>query len=116
MFKEEGRVQAAISDARGSASVDRRGLGVQDAELLVKFLRYLTGKLDDVAAVEFSIGPVEPAQEGDLTTNPTLAELLRPSGTTALACASPLPVGACRDFNSVNQHKPLVHPPGDPHT
>lgn len=63
VLKEEGRVEAAVSDARGSASVDRRGLGVQDAELLIKFLRYLTGKLNQVAAVEFSIRPVEPGGE-----------------------------------------------------
>lgn len=63
MLKEEGRVEAAVSDARGPASVDRRGLGVQDAELLIKFLRYLAGELNQVAAVEFSISPVEPGGE-----------------------------------------------------
>lgn len=61
MFKK-GRVEAAVSDAWGSASVDRRGLGVKDAELLIKLLRYLTRELNQVAAVEFTVSPVEPGR------------------------------------------------------
>lgn len=63
MFEEEGRVEAPVSDARGSAGADGRGLGVQDAELLVKLLRYLTRKLHQVAAVELPVSPVEPGGE-----------------------------------------------------
>lgn len=84
-FEEQRRVQAVVWDPWEPASVDRRRLGVQDAELLVEFLCYLTGKLNKVAAVEFPISPVEPAQDGKLTTSMTLVELLE-LGIAALAC------------------------------
>lgn len=113
VFKEEGRVEAAVSDARGSASVDRWGLGVQDAELLIKFLRYLTGELNQVAAVEFSISPVKPGREFNSRrdfSGVTFVESRR------WRVSVPLPVRACSNFDSINQHKPLVHLPGDLHT
>lgn len=66
--------EAVVPGAWESAlSVDGRGLGVQDAELLVKLLGDLTRELNQVAAVEFSVSPVEPAQAGKLTTKVTLA-------------------------------------------
>lgn len=118
--EEEGRVEAVVSDAWESASVDRWRLGVQDAELLIKLLRYLTRKLDKVAAVEFSISPVEPAQEGKSTTNMTLVELLRPPeesrGRCVCVCENQSPIRTCSNFMSINQHKPLVNLPSDPHT
>ncbi len=63
MFEEERLVDAAVSDTCRSSSVNRQRLCIEDAELLVKFLCYLTRKLDEVAAVQSAISPVEPAQE-----------------------------------------------------
>lgn len=62
-LEEEGRVEAVVAAAWESAAraADGARLGVQDAELLVKLLRYLPRKLNQVAAVDFPISPVEPA-------------------------------------------------------
>lgn len=46
MFEEERLVDAAVSDTWRSSSVYGQRLGVEDAELLVKFFSYLTRKLD----------------------------------------------------------------------
>lgn len=59
-------VDAAVSDTWRPSSVYRMRLSIEDAELLVKLLSYLARELDEVAAVQFAIGPVEPAQEWDM--------------------------------------------------
>lgn len=53
-------IDAAVADARWSTSVYGQRLGIEDAKLLVKLLRYLARKLDQVAAVQFAVSPVEP--------------------------------------------------------
>lgn len=62
MFDAEVVKNAAVPDALRPAGVYGLGLGVQDAEFLVELLRYLTGELDKVAAVQFAVRPVKPGK------------------------------------------------------
>ncbi|TNN67320.1 hypothetical protein EYF80_022427 [Liparis tanakae] len=51
VFQQDVFVDGAVPRARGPSGAHGQRLGVEDAELLVKLLRYLTGKLDEVAGV-----------------------------------------------------------------
>lgn len=63
MFDGEVLIDGTVTDTWRSAGVNGQRLGVKDSELLVKFLCNLTRELNQVAAVQFAISPVEPEQE-----------------------------------------------------
>ena len=65
VFEEERLVDAVDSAVGTPFGVDWQRLSVEDAELLVKLLCDLTRELDQVAAVQLAISPVEPVQECD---------------------------------------------------
>lgn len=59
MSDDEVLEDATAPNTRRPTSVDWQRLGVEDAELLIKLLSYLTRKLNQIAAIQFTIGPVE---------------------------------------------------------
>lgn len=71
MFDDKLLINPAATDTWRSTWVYRQRLGVEDAELLIKFLCYLTWKLNQVATVQLAISPVKPEQEQDLKTSMT---------------------------------------------